>query len=305
MLSRLVHDHRIKVTLTGEGADEIFLGYNLFKETKIRQFWARHPESPLRPKLLQKLYPFLRLNKQGPDLLRRIYGVGLDDPSTALFSHLVRFNATGRISRFFSEDFASEVSAEAPIETLFRSLPEAVKGWRPLARAQYIEMQTLLVNYLLSAQGDRMLMSNSVEGRFPFLDHRIIELAATMPDALKLAVLDEKHVVKRIARGKIPRSILSRSKQPYRAPIARALSSPPLPDWVGELLCPEAVGAFGIFNQKLVPKLTEKMKTKGDEASEADNMAFIAVATTQLLVSRFSAPEKIPEVHLARVEVRS
>src|SRR5690606_33987474 len=59
LLSRLVHDAGIKVVLTGEGADEMFAGYDLFREAKVRRFWAREPRSERRPRLLERLYPYL------------------------------------------------------------------------------------------------------------------------------------------------------------------------------------------------------------------------------------------------------
>ncbi len=59
MLSGLVHENGIKVVITGEGADEFLGGYNIFKETMIREFWSRQPDSRIRPLLLQKLYPYL------------------------------------------------------------------------------------------------------------------------------------------------------------------------------------------------------------------------------------------------------
>ena len=59
MLSNFVHEHGIKVVITGEGADEFLGGYNIFKEALIREFWSRQPDSKIRPLLLQKLYPYL------------------------------------------------------------------------------------------------------------------------------------------------------------------------------------------------------------------------------------------------------
>ena len=68
-----------------------------------------------------------------------------------------------------------------------------------------------------------MLMANSVEGRFPFLDHRVAEFAARLPDSLKLRGLTEKLILRRIAKDRVPPQVWTRTKFPYRAPIAEAL----------------------------------------------------------------------------------
>ena len=65
-----------------------------------------------------------------------------------------------------------------------------------------------------------MLMAHSVEGRFPFLDVDVVELANALPASSKLRGLDEKHVLKRAAAGLVPEEIIRRPKQPYRAPDA-------------------------------------------------------------------------------------
>src|SRR5205807_1692649 len=135
--------------------------------------------------------------------------------------------------------------AEDPVASVLAALPARVRDWRPLARAQYLEMQTLLAGYLLSAQGDRMLMGNSVEGRFPFLDHRLVEFAAALPEPLKLRGLAEKWILRRYAARWVPEAILRRQKFPYRAPIAAALTGAQAPAWARELLSRDAVRGVG------------------------------------------------------------
>src|SRR5207302_11244456 len=119
-----------------------------------------------------------------------------------------------RITRFFAAGLLEQVNGHDPSQALIASLPPRVLSWRPLARAQYIEMQSLLTGYLLSAQGDRMLMGNSVEGRFPFLDHRLIEQAAAVPERLKLRGLTEKWILRRYAARWVPPGIVARRKYP-------------------------------------------------------------------------------------------
>ena len=108
--------------------------------------------------------------------------------------------------------------------------------WHPFNRSQYLELKTLMPGYLLNAQGDRMLMANSVEGRFPFLDHRVIEFAARLRPSIKMRALNEKYLLKRAMAGLVPASIIERHKQPYRAPDIPAFFSGKPPDYVTELL---------------------------------------------------------------------
>jgi asparagine synthase (glutamine-hydrolysing) len=300
-LSKLVRDCQTKVVLTGEGSDEMFLGYDLFKETQVRQFWARQPNSPHRPRILSRLYPYLSLSAQSPQMLRQFYGIGLEAPQATDFSHQIRWTNSGRVSRFLSERFAGQVKEHDAATALIASLPSRVQSWKPLARAQYLEVHTLLSGYLLSAQGDRMLMSNSVEGRFPFLDHRVIELAARLPTSLKLKVLNEKYILKRFAERWVPKMVTERHKFPYRAPVAEALVKEKAPGWTRELLSQEAVDKVGVFDGTKVSKLVAKLRASSAEPSEADNMALVAVASTQILAHAFK--RGVPREQVEGVEV--
>jgi len=303
-LSGLVRDCDTKVVLTGEGSDEIFLGYDLYRETRVRQFCARSPASKSRPALLRRLYPYLPMSQQGHELLQQFFAIGLDDPQDPVLSHRPRWAASGRILRFLSRSFAERAAEEDPVASVLASLPARVRGWKPLARAQYLEMQTLLAGYLLSAQGDRMLMGNSVEGRFPFLDHRLIEFAAALPERLKLRGLAEKWILRRYAARWLPQTILERPKYPYRAPIASALIGPEAPAWAAELLSREAARQVGVFEEVKVEKLVAKLSARTTAVSEADSQALTAVATTQLLAHQMLPSASVPqrEVDAVRLE---
>lgn len=302
-LSALVRDDDTKVVLTGEGADEIFLGYDLFRETRIRQFWARQPTSRARPALLRRLYPYLPVSEQGDEALAQFFSVAIDRPSDVVFSHLPRWAASGRNARFLSAAFAERTAEEDPVSSLIASLPARVHRWRPLARAQYLEMRTLLTGYLLSAQGDRMLMAHSVEGRYPFLDHRLIEFAAALPEGMKLRGLAEKWLLKRYAAPFIPPRVLRRRKYPYRAPVASALTGAAAPPWARELLSSEAVRARGIFDAAKVERLLAKLARQTTPPSESDSQAVMAVATTQLLAERFVGDARVPQTAIDAVRM--
>ncbi|AKU89855.1 asparagine synthase (glutamine-hydrolyzing) [Vulgatibacter incomptus] len=302
-LSGLVRDHGTKVVLTGEGADEVFLGYDLFKETRIRQFWARRPESSVRPLLFGRLYPYLDVSRQSPQLLRQFFGIGLDEPGALDFSHRVRWTNSGRIARFLSPAFREHLEGWDPVAELLGSLPARIREWRPLARAQFLEIRTLLSQYLLSSQGDRMLMASSVEGRFPFLDHRLAELSARLPDSFKLGGLKEKLVLRRIARGRVPAQVTARTKFPYRAPIAEALTGPRAPTWARELLGRDAVDSLGIFDGSKVERFLARLAARAQAPSDADDMVLAAVASTQLLAHRFLGEREIPRAQADSVKV--
>lgn len=304
-LSDLVHASGTKVVLSGEGADEIFLGYELYRETQIRRFWARQPRSAARPALLGRLYPYLGIGEHGQELFHQFFGVGLDRPDDPGFSHLPRWSASGRILRFFAPGFADRSAGEDPVASVLASLPAKVREWTPLARAQYIEMRTLLSGCLLSAQGDRMLMGHSVEGRYPFLDHRLIEFAAALPPRLKLRGLKEKWILKRYAARWVPDGVLARSKFPYRAPIAAAVTGPNAPPWARTLLSRDAIRAVGVFDEEKVQRLVAKLAVSRAPASEADSQAVTAIVTTQLLADQLLRPPEVTRRDVDAVELEA
>jgi len=303
-LSARVRAHGTKVVLTGEGADELFWGYDLFRETAIRQFWARQPRSEVRPRLLARLDPSGDLGRQPAAMLRQFYGTGLDEIAAPDSSHRIRWAASGRVARFLAPAFAESVGLHDPARELAESFPAGFGRWPPLARAQYLEMQTLLSGYLLSSQGDRMLMGNSVEGRYPFLDHRLIEFAGRLPARMKLRGTREKFILRRLARRFLPARVAARAKFPYRAPVAEALVGPAAHPWSRELLSREALDRSGIFDGEKIGRLTARLARQAAAPSEADGMALTAVATTQLLLQRYCARAPAAQDHGDAIALR-
>ena len=291
LLSRQVREHGFKVVLTGEGADEVFGGYDIFKEAKVRRFWARQPHSRWRPLLLRRLYPYLGgLQSQPPAYLEAFFRTGLDAPQDPLFSHLPRFALTRRISQFYSAELRSRINGYDPLAELRESLPGECAAWHPLSRAQYLETRSLLPGYILSSQGDRVAMAHAVEGRFPFLDHRVVELGAALPPALKLRGLREKYVLRRALGRHLPRAIVERPKQPYRAPDSESFLHPGAPPYVEALLAPESIARTGYFEPRAVRRLVAKCRNPLGAVSAGDNMAFMAILSTQLLHSCYVQP---------------
>nr|MBA3246031.1 asparagine synthase (glutamine-hydrolyzing) [Actinomycetota bacterium] len=200
-LSGAVHAAGLKIVLTGEGADELFGGYDIFREDKVRRFWAREPESSLRPLLLRRVNRWLATDPaQSGGLLHSFYRRGLEQVDDPLYSHRLRFLNTSRCVRLLHPELVRAAGESAsPLERLTEMLPSSFDSFSSLGKAQYLEVATLLEPYLLHAQGDRMLMGSSVEGRFPYLDHRVAEFAAGLADGHRLRGLQEKYLLRKVA----------------------------------------------------------------------------------------------------------
>jgi len=282
-LSALVRQNEFKVVLTGEGADEVLAGYDIFKEAKVRRFWARQPRSSWRPLLLRRLYPYLAdVQGQPQAYLQAFFGTALDRPADPFFSHLPRWSMTSRIKAFFSQDLRQTIGGYDALEELRQRLPAEYNAWHPLSQAQYLEAAHLLPGYILSSQGDRVSMAHAVEGRFPFLDHRVVEFAARIPPRLKLKGLKEKHILRRSIGRYLPNAIAERPKQPYRAPDSQSFLGPCIPEYVEDLLSKQALLRTGYFEPRSVQKLLDKCRRQGTVGFR-DNMAVVGILSVQLL----------------------
>lgn len=284
LLSKLVRESGYKVVVTGEGADEVMAGYDIYREGRVRLFLARDSSSKKRANIFLRLYPWMARNPgSAPAFARSFFGKGVDLSDPAI-SHRPRWDTTSTIRVLLDTDFIREMEHINVVEDFLAGLPDAHKGWDSLCRAQWLEMVTLLSGYILSAQGDRMLMANSVEGRFPFLDCHFVDFANQLPARHKLLALDEKHLLKVAFSDLVPESILQRPKQPYRAPDAASFFNVKTLDWVDDLLSEDRLKKAGIFNPNAVVRFTAKCrKVKGLKMSNTDNMRMVAILSSMLV----------------------
>ncbi|MBI4419189.1 MAG: asparagine synthase (glutamine-hydrolyzing) [Gemmatimonadetes bacterium] len=285
LLSRQAREHGITVVLTGEGADEIFFGYELFKDTAVRLFCLRQPRSARRPRLFDRLYPYVGPSAGRGDFWRGYFlsGGSPDDP---LFSHLPRFRVTAWVKDFLSDDFRACLRDRDPLAELRDELPPAFGRWSPLARAAYLEIVTLLSPYLLASQGDRMAMAHGVETRVPYLDHRLVEFAARLPAQTKLRGLRDKRILRRWAADVLPRSAAARAKQPYRAPDVPAFFTSRPPEYVAELLEPASLKRTGVFDPRAVAGLLRRCRA-GLATGARESQAMVAILSTELWQHEF------------------
>ncbi|MDW8308836.1 MAG: asparagine synthase (glutamine-hydrolyzing) [Verrucomicrobiales bacterium] len=294
LLSKLVRESGFKVVLTGEGADEFLAGYDIFKEAKVRRFWAAQPDSALRPLLFKRLYPDIpALGQNNAAYLSAFFGNGVADVASPLYSHAVRWRNNSRTWRFF-EPSALLVNAGQCDARVAALLPPEFGRWTPLAQAQFLEIAVFLSQYLLSSQGDRVAMAHSIEGRFPFLDVRVVEFCNRLDPRLKLRGLTEKWLLKQAAQPWLPDLIRRRPKRPYRAPIHRSFFNDATPDYVRELLAPDALRQTGLFRPAAVTQLVTKIES-GAPVGETDDMALAGILSTQLVHHLFVKQHRRPQ----------
>jgi asparagine synthase (glutamine-hydrolysing) len=286
LLSQLVNQNDIKVVITGEGADEVFGGYNIFRETKVRKFWSEQPESEIRPLLIGKLYPYIFDNPRLRRMLFNFFSQGLDRAKDPFFSHLIRWNNTSRIKRFFSDDLKEAIRPEQSFEDLKQILPRSYDSWDYLCKAQYLEMALFLSNYLLSSQGDRVAMAHSLEIRLPYLDYRIIDFMARIPSKMKIMGLNEKYILKRTYNNILPKEICNRPKHPYRAPIKRSLLNKRTLKHIQDNLSDRALTRANLFDVTKVKMLLKKLRSVSDPG-EVDSMALVGILSSQILFDQF------------------
>jgi asparagine synthase (glutamine-hydrolysing) len=279
LLARAVRANAITVVATGEGADELFWGYELFKEVALRELAEQDPERA--SALLDGLYDYLGPSaaRRGPAWKRFILETGAgNDP---LGSHLTRAHATSAVKAFYSDEIKESLGADASLQRLRSELPSANGSWGRLERASWLEVTTLLEPYLLAAQGDRVAMGNGVEGRYPFLDHRVFDCASRLPRSMKLDGMRDKAILRDLADRLLPASIADRTKQPYRAPGIAPFFGAQAPDWVEEVVSPAALEASGLWDPARVEGLLRRCRD-GRATGPREEMAFVGVMTSQL-----------------------
>jgi asparagine synthase (glutamine-hydrolysing) len=148
-----------------------------------------------------------------------------------------------------------------------------------------------------------MLMGNSIEGRFPYLDHRVADLAVRIPDRLRLRGLQEKYALRAATSRYLPAEIRQRPKQPYRAPIGETLAGTAAPDYVRELLAPKRIDTAGLLDSTAVARLVRKFEL-GKGVSETDEMGLVGVVSLMLLHERFvSSPQEALPLEPSRLVV--
>lgn len=280
MLSNLAQQAGVQHILSGEGADELFYGYGLFKETQYRARLATDPMSLQFAQDLEHIVPpQFRNNLSILAMYREFYSRYLESDDV-LFCMRPRIDTSSEIYRYFTPANQAIID-QGEIDTLVAS--QFKPGPSPLRQCQQVQMQVLLAGYLLALQGDRVLMANSVEGRYPFLNPRLWELSLSIPDSLKLAEYQEKYILQQTFADIVPHPILQRRKYQYSTPGAEIFLSNQ--EAIAPYLTKETFETIGIFDYRSVHSLIQGLgRGRGQSYQLTEEMILTYIITTHILM---------------------
>ena len=222
LLSGLAHQDNQKVIMTGEGADEMLFGYDIFREQACINFINKKPDSKWRYRSIDQLYAYLpqfknpRYRKLAIETLMREGDFSILNPLKSRISNNLRSLAISDSidSNLVLEELIDEYMSDSD----YKSLDE-------IDRIQKFEIDNLLGGYLLSSQGDRVSMANSVEGRYPYLDLEFVKYLSSIPREWKLKGNFFKKILRNSYKNLLPNKIVNSPKIAYQAPEARAVLS--------------------------------------------------------------------------------
>lgn len=256
------------VILAGEGADELFAGYMGYRFDQSRL--SRAHESDLDAILEEEIREVLWGDA---GLFYETDFLPLRELKTALYAPAL----SERLHEFECVRFP-----------LVRG--ERLRGRHPIHQRSYLDFKLRLGEHLLSEHGDRMVLANSVEGRYQYLDPQVIELALRTPPELKLHNLVEKYIVRKAAEGLVPQEVIEREKFGFRAPGTPYLLQRRV-DWIEDLLSYERVRAQGYFNPDMVEKLKTRYRQPGFQLhAHLETDLLMVVLSTGILIDTFGLP---------------
>ena len=274
-LARLVRENGYKVALTGEGADETLAGYSWFKVHKLLSTFGESFGMKLRNLgCLATGSP--RFSK---DAIRRSHD--------AVGGHNGWLDLYGLMSMSKLRFYRSDVRDSLPVDPPYTAIGlnhERLKKWHPFNRSLYLGQRIMLPGHLLSAKGDRMAMSQSVETRYPFLDEELWAYVARLHPRWKLHGMREKYLLRLVASRWLPKECAWRRKAMFRAPLdSFHLTGGQVPRWIEQVLSRESLLKTGIFDVDAVQHHRERLPKmwRGLKRTSVE-MGLVAVTATQL-----------------------
>jgi len=282
-VSRLASE-QVKVVLLGDGSDELFAGYTRYSLDHLLGYYARVP-APIRKHLFDRVAHALPSSETNglTRVLKRLRSGLLragEDPLNRYLSTLSVFDKPTQ-DALFGHAVGSQGDPAQPYREIFQDVSKRDS----LSQIQHIDINTYLPEDLL-LKADKMTMAHSIEGRFPFLDHRVVEFAATLPANLKMRFLVKKYVLRQAFRDVLPASVLRRRKQGFGIPVQKWLRSD-LREMVHDLLLDRNALYLGHLSGDVTKGILSKYDRGADELYEQVWSMF----TLELWLRKFTGSE--------------
>ena len=238
----------VTVALNGDGGDESFAGYERYQAVYLSEAYNKVPAYLRRgaTSILLKLLPDSLSHKNSYRRARRfLEHAGL--PFYDRYLHWVRMLSESEKLKLYTKDFESKVSKSAPVNYLKR-YSKPGQQMELLDRLLYIDIKTNLANDL-TVKMDIATMANSLEGRSPFLDQKVMEFCARLPSNFKMKNLIKKYILKRVAGKLIPTENIKRKKMGFGIPVGDWMRNQ-LKDYVHSVLLSEKAKNRGYFKEE-------------------------------------------------------
>jgi asparagine synthase (glutamine-hydrolysing) len=267
-LSGLASEHG-KVVLTGEGSDEAMGGYRFFCWEALEQKFG-----PVVSKLIALTHQ-LQLRELNPMMPTKADRAWADNVFGFYPASMMKFRYMRRIREMvYTPDMLARANGRDDREFTSILPRDAMGSWDQLNRSLYVSSRIFMAHHLLGPHGDRALMANSVEGRYPFLDRRVQELLAQVPPKFKTKWNRDKSLLRRAMKDRLPREVIQRKKQPFLAPFGTAFVGDSTTDHIRDLLTPHMIKAYGYFDASKVALLIQAMEAHSDEHGQSDPVGF-------------------------------
>jgi asparagine synthase (glutamine-hydrolysing) len=247
----LIASQKVKVALTGQGADEPWAGYQRYVGIKLSQYYSQLPAFLTRGLLKRAVLGFTT-NEQ----LRR--GVAsLDEPDVlSRFVKVYSFYDHEMKDRLFQPWIKEQISSNGiEARSALQPLQSRVQDLDPLTQMLYIDTRANLPDDLLMV-ADKTAMANSLEARVPFLDYRLVEFIETLPGHLKLRGLHGKYLHKKAIEKWLPKKVVYRKKMGFENPVDQWLRSE-MRHYVGDCLLSDSSAVNHYFNKNYIQQLVE------------------------------------------------
>ena len=289
LLSRAVRDAGIKVVFTGEGADEMLGGYPFFRVDAVQHNPALSLEqkSAFIDEILgaNEASRAIMLPKQvgSPELEAVRDRLGWVPAAVTGWMAM-----TSGLAPFFREDYAAHIQGHSPVLAALDRLPLAQRVAKRdhLNQSLYISSKIALPNFILTYLGDRMEMAHSIEGRVPFLDHRVAEVAANIPVDMKVKGIREKHVLREAAKDVLIEEVYDRQKHPFTTPPTREKNDPMLA-FYRDTFASRAASDQPLYDMKKVNAALDKLLESPEDQRIAVEGGFQRIASVIVMQEKF------------------